>query len=43
MIKLDGYIETAVQAARIKNIGLLDVLSLTTAAVVRELSAHSVA
>ncbi len=42
MIKLDGYIEAAVHAARIKNIGLLEALSLTTAAVIRELSAYSV-
>ena len=38
-IKLDGYIEAAVQAARIKNIGLFEALSLTAAAVVRELAA----
>ena len=41
-IKLDGYIEAAVQAARIKNIGLFEALSLTAAAVVRELAAYSV-
>jgi hypothetical protein len=41
MIKLDGYIEAAVQAARIRNIGLLEALSLTTAAAVRELAAYS--
>ena len=40
-IKLDGYIEAAVQAARIRNIGVLEALSLTTTALVRELSAYS--
>jgi hypothetical protein len=40
-IKLDGYIEAAVQAARLRNLGLLEALSLTAAAVVREFTAYS--
>ncbi len=31
-IKLDGYLEAAVQAARLRNIGLLEALSVTAAA-----------
>jgi hypothetical protein len=40
-IKLDGYVEAAVQAARLRNVGLLEALSLTATAVVREVAAYS--
>jgi hypothetical protein len=40
-IKLDGYIEAAVQAARMRNIGLQESLTLTAAAVAREVAAYS--
>jgi hypothetical protein len=41
LIKLDGYVEAAVQAARIRSIGLQESLTLTAAAFVRELAAYS--
>jgi hypothetical protein len=40
-IKLDAYIEAAVQAAHKRNIGLQESLSLMTVAVVRDLAAYS--
>ena len=40
-IKLDGYIEAAVQAARARSIGAHEALSLTMVAVFREMAAHS--
>ena len=40
-IKLDGYIEAAVQAARARSIGAHKALSLTMVAVFREMAAHS--
>jgi hypothetical protein len=41
-IKLDGYIEAAVQAGRLHNLGLSEALSLTMLAVAREFAAHAV-
>ena len=40
-IKLDGYIEAAVQASRARSIGAHEALSLTMVAVFREMAAHS--
>ncbi len=40
-IKMDGHIEAAVQAAQSRKIGLQEALSLTIAAVLREMAAHS--
>jgi len=40
-IKLDGFIEAAVQAAHARKIGVHEALSLTMAAVFREMAAHS--
>lgn len=40
-IKLDGYIEAAVQAARARSIGAHEALFLTMVAVFRETTAHS--
>ena len=41
-IKLDGFIEGAVQTARMQNVGISEALSLTMLAVVREVAAHAV-
>ena len=41
-IKLDGFIEAAVQAARVKNIGASEALSLTMLALAREAAAHAI-
>lgn len=41
-IKLDGFIEAAVQAARMQNVGISEALSLTMLAVAREVAAHAV-
>ena len=41
-IKLDGFIEAAVQAAGFKNIGASEALSLTMLAVVREAAAQGI-
>ncbi|SDL48288.1 inositol monophosphatase family protein [Aliiruegeria lutimaris] len=42
VVKLDGYVEAAVSAARAQNIGMSEALSLTTTAVLREFAAHGV-
>lgn len=41
-VKLDGFIEGAVLAARVQNVGVSEALSLTTSALLREFSAHGV-
>jgi len=41
-VKLDGFIEAAVMAARAQSIGLSEALSLATSALLREFSAHGV-
>lgn len=41
-IKLDGFIEAAVQAARMCNIGISEALSLTMQALLREVAEHSI-
>lgn len=41
-VKLDGFIEAAVLAARTQSIGLSEALLLTTSALLREFAAHGV-
>lgn len=41
-VKLDGFIEAAVMAARAQSIGLSEALSLATSALLREFTAHGV-
>lgn len=41
-VKLDGFIEAAVLAARTQSIGLSEALFLTTSALLREFAAHGV-
>ncbi|MFD0982649.1 inositol monophosphatase family protein [Tropicimonas aquimaris] len=41
-IRLDGYLEAAVMAARAQNIGLTEALSLATSALLREFSAQGI-
>lgn len=43
IIKLDGFIEAAVMAARAQNVRLSEALSLATTALLREFAAHEVA